>query len=267
MTEKKALSRREFFKEAGLLTGGAALTSLALSSACNGAETSPTAPTTTGAPAGTTSTPASATSTPTGTTSTPAGTTSTPATSATGTATLTPTGTTGATTATSTTAGPPPAGQYVPPEDYPGLVDTLGCTSKVASDRWYNVDHMWVKELGGGQAVIGISDKFQMLMDTVTKFEFMFRVGDSVAQGEIIAGVEAYKLNTDLYAPVSGKILQVNNTLQALPGTINAFPYTKAWMMVLQMTKPQELEGMIGPNYYAYLQAKEVPKTVPPKRS
>ncbi len=228
---KTGLSRREFLQEAGLVAGGGALTYLALASACRGTGATTSAP--------------------------PTGGTTAPLTSGAGETTAPP----------ATSLVPPPPGQYVAPADYPGLLDTLGCTSKVASDRWYNVEHMWVKELGGGQVVIGISDKMQMLLDTVSLFAIMFKAGDTLNRGGSFATVEAFKLNTDLYAPVSGRVLQVNTRLQAQPNTINTYPYTDGWMVVLELTRPQELEELVGPQYYAYLQAKEVPKTIPSKRS
>jgi len=229
------VSRREFLKGAGLVVGGATIASLALSSACDKADTQ------------------NPTDTANSTNTTPATTTS----ETTSTANTTPFTTPGGT--------PPATGGYVPPDTYPDLIDTLGCTTKVANDRVYSIEHIWAKTLGGDQVVvIGITDKFQALMDTVTYFDFNFKTGTTIKRGDAFASAEAYKLNTDLYSPVSGKILQENTALMAIMTPINSFPYTKGWMMVIQMTKPEELNDLVSPAYYAYLQAKEPPTSIPP---
>ncbi len=226
-------SRREFLRAIGIVTGGAALGSLALLAACQGEQgksssgtTSPTVNTT-------------AATTPT-----------------------VPTTTNATTAATSLTA---PIGEvYVPPEESPPLINIYGCLSKVASDRWYNIDHIWVKEIGNGKVVIGISDKMQEITSVVTRFSYIYKEGAVLGQSEALASVEAHKLNTDILSPVSGKITQINTRLFLAPGTINSFPYTLGWMAVIQLADPKEIDELFGPNYYAYLQAQGLPSTVKP---
>jgi len=137
----------------------------------------------------------------------------------------------------------------------------------VASDRWYTADHLWVKEWEGDKVVIGITDKMQELLSVITHFVFNHSVGDTVGQEYILASVEAQKLNTDILSPVSGKILQINTVLQVSMEEISRYPYTNGWLVVMQLTHPQEMEKLFGPNYYAYLQAVKIPSIVPPMRS
>jgi len=138
----------------------------------------------------------------------------------------------------------------------------------VAADRWYTVDHSWVKEIGNGKVVIRVTDKMQYIMSTVTRLWFLFSAGVTVEQEYPFAAVEAHKLSADILAPVSGTILQLNTDLLAAPdGGINHYPYSKGWLMVMQLTNPREMEELIGPNYYAYLQAVKIPPTAPPMRS
>ena len=220
----KNISRREFLKAAGLATGGVALGSLSLLTACQGA---------------------------TGTTK----------------ATALVTSATDATTAASTSTAPA-GGLFVPPNNYPSVLkETYGCTARVADDRWYTDEHTWIKEWDGDKVVIGITDKMQEITSTITLFIFTLKEGDVVERGKLFAIIEAHKLNTDICAPVSGKIIQQNHVLSGFPGDINNFPYTKGWMIVMQLTNPKEMDDLIGPNYYAYLQAKEIPPTIPPVRS
>jgi len=243
----KRLSRREFLKTAGVVTGGAVLGLLVACRDNNVASTTGTItpPTNTGLASVPT---ASITiSAPTiGTTTSPV---STPATTA----------------ATNSTIPTAPIGDvYVPPSDPPPLMDVFGCTAKVASDRWYNVDHAWVKEMGGGKVVIGVSDKMQELLGTVNRFSFTLKEGGILSKEDVFAWAEAVKLNVDFCAPVSGKILQLNNQVYIAPGTINMFPYSYGWMAVVQLSDPGEIDGLFGPNYYAYLQAQGLPSTVSP---
>lgn len=161
-----------------------------------------------------------------------------------------------------------PPGVYVPPTGIPPMIgERYGCTSAVASDRWYNADHIWIKEWEDGKVVIGVTDKMQALMNAVNIVWFMFNEGVVVERDSVIAAVEARKLNIDIVAPVSGKILQLNHTLRAIPGYMNSHPYSEGWVMVMQLTCPQEMEDLIGPQYYTYLQAVNIPPTIPPKRS
>jgi len=175
---------------------------------------------------------------------------------------------TSATTKATTSTNTLPPGVYGPPGGYPPLLEeTYGCTSGVASDRWYTDDHIWVKEWEEGKVVIGISDKMQALLGTVTHCGYMFDEGVVVERGVIFAGVGAYKLSTDILSPVSGEITQINQLIRETPGILNNFPYSEGWLAVIRLARPQEMNDLIGPKYYAYLNAVVIPPTVPPKRS
>ncbi len=235
-TEK--FSRREFLRAIGTVTGGAALGSLALLAACQGEQWKSSSGITT------------------------------PTDNINGVTTPTvPATTTIATTAaTSPTA---PIGEvYVPPEEYPPLMsERYGCDAGVAADRWYNASHFWIKEIGDNRVVIGLTDKMQRLVGDISRFYFLAEVGDLIKRGEVFAGAEAYKVCTDVVAPVSGKITQLNDELTVRPGVINPYPYSYGWVAVIQLTSPRELEDLIGPGYYAYLQAVDIPPTTPSMRS
>lgn len=252
------LSRREFLKAAGLATSGIAMGSLGLFAACRN-ETTGVSDTSISEIPTLTDTPAISTSTPTSVSSPIVATTSSTATPIFATSSTIP----------STMPTVPPSDLYVPPAEYPPLLaERYGCDSYVAADRWYTIEHTWVKELGDGKVVVGVTDKMQFIMSTITRLSFIFGVGAVVDRGFVLAAVEAHKLNTDILVPVSGKILQVNTILQALPDQgINIYPYTKGWLAVIQLSKPQEMDELIGPNYYAYLQAVRIPPTAPPMRS
>jgi glycine cleavage system H protein len=218
------LTRRQFLRDAGLVIGGVALSQVAFATAC-------------GAP--------QATSPATGTT--PATTTS-PA--ATGSPT-TPTNITAATT--------PPAGGdvYIPPAGRPPLTMTPGCTTYVAFDRLYSIEHIWVKELGNNRAVIGITDKMQALMDAITKVELP-KIGETIRGGISFGFSEGFKMAVDLITPVSGRVLQTNSNLKSNMALLNTDPFVNGWMVYMELTEPDEIKDLISPQEYMMLQAKAV---------
>ena len=225
-------TRRQFLKDAGLVIGGAALSHVALVTACDGAQATTSSPPT--------STPVT-TFTPTTSSPTP-------------TATATP----GATTSKTTSATSSPAGDvYVPPEERPPLTETPGCTSFVAFDRLYCAEHTWVKQLSANRAVMGVTDKLQLLMDAVTKVALP-SVGATVRAGTSYGESEGFKMNVELITPVSIKVLQINEELFADMHLMNTDPFVKGWTVYVELTKPEELKSLISPFEYMMLQAKDV---------
>jgi glycine cleavage system H protein len=223
--EASKLSRREFLKDAGTIIGGAALVSLASSAACNNTETSSTTssiilPSTTIPPVSN-STPTASTSVNT-TATTPVGTTTTP---------------------------PPTSTSGILP-----LVDTPGCTSKVATDRLYSIEHIWVKKLGNDTVQIGITDKFQLLIGLINTC-WVSAPGAILRAGESFGDIEGNKMNADIIGPVSGQVLERNVAVMARPQPLNGDPYTSGWLLKIQLSKPAELNNLVAPLYYAYLQS------------
>jgi glycine cleavage system H protein len=111
---------------------------------------------------------------------------------------------------------------------------------------------------------LGVSDPFQYLADRVNTCAFS-PVGTNLQTQQPFGSIEADKLSVDLISPVSGKIVQANSALSAIPGSINSDPYGSAWMVNVQLTKPSELDSLVSPAYYAYMQS-DKSGTVPPKR-
>jgi len=244
--EKKgtnSISRREFLKSAGIVIGGAALASLALSSACKHIEPSADTPPSTSPPAGaTTGTTATAT-TPASPVSISALPSTTPPVSS---STTTATGTTKPIT-TATTSAPAPTLNS-------NLIDIPGCDTKVAVDRLYSLDHVWVKTLNNNIVQVGMSDQFQKLADKVRTC-YISPSGTNLVKDAAFGYIEADKLSVDLIAPVSGKVVDNNISLMSIPDPINADPYGAGWMQTIQMSKPAELGNLVSARYYAYLQS------------
>lgn len=100
----------------------------------------------------------------------------------------------------------------------------------------YTKDHEWVK-IEGNTATIGITDFAQGELGDIVYVDIN-TVGQTVAHGEIFGTVEAVKTVSDLYMPVSGKVLEVNPALDGSPEKVNADPYGDGWMIKVEITSP-----------------------------
>ena len=113
------------------------------------------------------------------------------------------------------------------------------------ADRLYSKDHEWVKDNGDGTAMIGITDYAQeMLTDIV--FVELPAVGKKVAQGEPVAVVESVKSVSDVYAPVSGEVIAVNQALEETPELINRDDFGEGWIAKLKLENPNEMTSLLG---------------------
>jgi glycine cleavage system H protein len=120
------------------------------------------------------------------------------------------------------------------------------------TDRLYSKDHEWVKDNGDGTAVVGITDYAQeMLTDIV--FVELPPVGKKVAQGEPMAVVESVKSVSDVYAPVSGEIIDVNKTLEETPELINQDAFGEGWIAKLRLGTVAELKALLSAADYGAL--------------
>lgn len=113
------------------------------------------------------------------------------------------------------------------------------------TDRLYSKDHEWVKDNGDGTAVVGITDYAQeMLTDIV--FVELPPLGKKVAQGEPMAVVESVKSVSDVYAPVSGEVIDVNKTLEETPELLNQDAFGEGWIAKLKLGNTAELKSLLN---------------------
>lgn len=248
-TDTTNLSRREFLKEAGIVVGGVAIASVAFSSACGTGETT----TSTAVNTPLVTQPAA---TEPATSSTAATTTTSPAvTTATGTTSTAPITQPAGSTTPVTTAGNPVNSN---------LLDIPGCSTKVAADRLYSIDNIWVKNLGNNVVQLGLSDQAQYLADMIRVCS-LSPIGTTLQIEQGFGAIEADKMSFDLITPVSGKITARNASLTALPVPINEDSYGSGWMVNVTISKPSELDLLVSPAYYVWLMAGKI-GTAPPKR-
>lgn len=112
----------------------------------------------------------------------------------------------------------------------------------------YSQDHEWVR-VEGNVAVVGITDYAQSeLCDIV--FVDIQTEGEELQQGELFGNIEAVKTVADALMPVSGKVIEVNSELEGAPESVNSDPYGKGWMIKVEMSAPDELEGLLDAAAY-----------------
>ena len=127
---------------------------------------------------------------------------------------------------------------------------------KVVDGLYYTKEHLWVK-VDGDDAVIGVTDYGQHQLGDVVYVELP-EVGSEVEAGDKIASVESVKAAIDIYSPLTGKILSVNEDLKEDPSLVNVDPYGDGWIAEIQMSDPNELEDlMTADDYRAYIQEVE----------
>ena len=117
------------------------------------------------------------------------------------------------------------------------------------SDTKFTKDHEWVR-LEGGVATVGITDHAQNALGDVV-FVDLPEVGREVAAGEAVAVVESVKAASDVYAPIAGKIVEVNAGLADNPGTINSAPTTDGWFFRIEPADVAEVAALMDEAAYA----------------
>ena len=115
--------------------------------------------------------------------------------------------------------------------------------SNIPSHLRYTESHEWVSSEENGNARIGISDHAQQALGDLVFVELPV-VGDEIGQGDPCAVVESVKAASDIYAPVSGKVVAVNEDLDANSALINTDPYGDGWLFELELLDTEELEGL-----------------------
>ena len=116
------------------------------------------------------------------------------------------------------------------------------------SDLRYTRKHEWVS-MDGDVATVGISDFAQDQLGDVVFVELPER-GKLLARGEQAAVVESVKAASELYAPVSGEVVEINQSLADDPSQVNADATGKGWFVRIRITRPEELEGLMDEAAY-----------------
>ncbi|HQX92960.1 MAG TPA: glycine cleavage system protein GcvH [Thermomonas sp.] len=124
--------------------------------------------------------------------------------------------------------------------------------SEIPGDLKFLKSHEWVRAEDNGKATIGISDHAQGLLGDLVYVELP-NVGDQIQAGNACAVVESVKAASDVYAPVSGKVVEVNSALADKPETINEDAYGDGWLFVIELDDADQLGELLAPDDYAEL--------------
>ncbi len=115
----------------------------------------------------------------------------------------------------------------------------------------YTKDHEWIR-LEGEFGWIGITDYAQGELGDVVFVELP-EAGKSVQQGSSFGTIEAVKAVSDLYAPISGEVVEVNQALKDTPEVVNKEPYDGGWMLKVKLSNPEETSSLMGAEEYKKL--------------
>ena len=122
--------------------------------------------------------------------------------------------------------------------------------SNIPSDLKYASSHEWVRNEGDGTFTVGISEHAQELLGDMVFVELP-EVGDEVDAGEDCAVAESVKAASDIYAPISGEIVAINEDLEDAPETVNNDAYGDGWLFRIKASDESELENLLDAEGYA----------------
>jgi len=119
---------------------------------------------------------------------------------------------------------------------------------KFSDELRYTKSHEWVRR-EGGNVVVGITDYAQKEISDVV-FVDLPKPDQRTQQGKAAAVVESVKAAFDIYAPVSGKVVKANQSLEAEPGRVNQDPYGEGWLFEIVMSNESEWDSLLSANDY-----------------
>lgn len=120
--------------------------------------------------------------------------------------------------------------------------------SKIPNDLLYTDDDEWLR-VDGEEAAVGITDHAQDMLSDIVYLELPAE-GETYGAGESFGVVESVKAAADLYMPVSGEVVAVNEDLLDAPELVNEDPYGKGWMVRIAINDPTDLDNLLDPDAY-----------------
>lgn len=126
--------------------------------------------------------------------------------------------------------------------------------SNVPSDLHYTKEHEWVKALGGNRFQVGITDYAQGALGDIVYIQLP-KIDQFSVAGKVCGEVESTKSVSEIYAPLSGKIVAVNSALDSAPEVINSDPYGKGWILEIEISDQNQLSTLLSAEQYAALTA------------
>lgn len=124
--------------------------------------------------------------------------------------------------------------------------------TQVPDNLLYTEEHEYVSRVSDDEVLVGITDYAQNELSDVVFVELP-AVGSSFTKMETFGTIEAVKAVSDLYTPVAGEVVAVNDALQDDPALVNREPYGEGWMIRLRLNDPSELDDLLGADAYKAL--------------
>ena len=124
---------------------------------------------------------------------------------------------------------------------------------KIPAELKYTKNDEWVR-VEGDIAIIGITDYAQDQLSDIVFVEIAVLEGDSLNKGETCAVIESVKAAADVYLPVGGEIIAINEALMDSPELVNEDPFDKAWLIKVKMADPSQLDGLMDADTYKNLE-------------
>jgi len=121
----------------------------------------------------------------------------------------------------------------------------------IPSELKYTKDYEWIK-IEGTIATVGITDFAQGELGDIVYVD-VDTLDDTVVEGEVFGSVEAVKTVSDLFMPLTGEVIEFNDTLEDDPELVNSDPYNKGWMIKIEFTDNSQLEGLLDATAYESL--------------
>lgn len=124
--------------------------------------------------------------------------------------------------------------------------------SKYPEDFHYTKEHEWVRA-EGGNATIGITNHAQEELGDIVYIDLP-KIGTQLEKGKSLGSVESVKAVSDIYAPVSGEVTEINEALAVTPEKLNADPHGEAWLVKIKLKAPDEIKQLLSAaDYQSYL--------------
>ncbi len=130
-------------------------------------------------------------------------------------------------------------------------------SSNIPSELHYVSSHEWVRLEENNIAVIGITEHAQEALGDLVYVETP-EVGETIATGDEVGVVESVKAASDIYAPVSGEVVEINESLEDAPEAVNNDAYGDGWMFKVKLSDPSEVEALLSADdYQAQIESEE----------
>jgi len=121
--------------------------------------------------------------------------------------------------------------------------------SETPTYLFYASSHEWARSEGDGNVTVGISDYAQEQLGDIVYIELP-EIGAETTKGDEIAVVESVKAASDIYSPVGGEVVDVNESLRDNPEIVNGDPYEDGWFFVIRANDPDEIENLLSAEEY-----------------